>query len=142
MFFNIEYYGLKIDAVAILPDDEAIELPAEINLTSDKIKDLKFNLTVQSYYPLYQIETDDLEICDNDEQIDWDYLGIKRPTTNSDDDLLHIKPVWWTGYMRDFNDFNSKYFPDSGYTYRTITNTSGSTINITPDLLDNDIVDE
>jgi hypothetical protein len=135
MFFNVEYYGLKIDAVAILPDDESIELPAEINLTSEKIKELRFNLTIQSYYPLYQIETDDLEICDNDSEIDWDYLGVNRPDMNSDDDLLHIRPVWWTDYLREMKELQS------GYTYRTSLNTSGST-DVTPNMLDNDIVDE
>ena len=47
-FFNVEYYGLKIDAFASLPDDEIIELPQEINLTSEKVKEFRFNLAVNS----------------------------------------------------------------------------------------------
>lgn len=81
MFFNFDYYGIKIDAVLTLPDDKTIEIPREIqDLTGDRKRHIKFALTVRTYYPIFKILTDDLEVCDNDENIDWNSIGIPRPT--------------------------------------------------------------
>jgi hypothetical protein len=82
MFFNIDYFGIKIDAVLQLPDDKNIEIQREISMDSDTKKYIKFSLEVQSYYPIFKIESDDLIVCDNDPDIDWDYLEIPRPTND------------------------------------------------------------
>lgn len=81
-FFNISYFGLKIDAFFSLPNDSGIEIPREINISSDNNSTIKFSLEVKTYYPIFKFISDDFEICDNDDQIDWDFLGIKRPTGN------------------------------------------------------------
>lgn len=78
-FFNISYFGLKIDAFFKLPSESGIEIPREINLTSDNTITMKFSLEVNTYYPIFQVMTDDHEICDNDEQIDWEFLGVPKP---------------------------------------------------------------
>lgn len=81
-FFNISYFGLKIDAFFKLPSESGIDIPREINLTSDNTITMKFSLEVNTYYPIFQVITDDHEICDNDEQIDWEFLGIPKPDGN------------------------------------------------------------
>lgn len=78
-FFNISYFGLKIDAFFKLPSESGIDIPREINLTSDNTITMKFSLEVNTYYPIFQVITDDHEICDNDEQIDWEFLGVPKP---------------------------------------------------------------
>ena len=80
MFFNIDYYGIKIDAVLKLPDDKTIEIQREINYDSDKKKTIKFSLEVQSYFPIFRIDLDDLITCDNDGDINWDYIGVPKPS--------------------------------------------------------------
>jgi hypothetical protein len=79
-FFNISYFGLKIDAYFKLPSDEGIDIPREINLGSDDKITMKFTLEVQTYYPIFDTVSDDLEVCENDDQIDWDFLGVPKPT--------------------------------------------------------------
>jgi len=80
MFFNLDYFGIKIDAVLLLPDDKTIEIPREITMDSDRKKFIKFSLEVHTYYPIFKIDIDDLIICDNDDDIDWEYLEVTRPT--------------------------------------------------------------
>ena len=87
MFFNFDYFGLKIDAVLVLPDDKAIEIPRENSLDKDRKKTIKFALNISTYYPIFKITSDDLEICDNDDEIDWENLNVPRPTTNFQDSL-------------------------------------------------------
>lgn len=82
MFFSIDYYGLKIDAMLKLPDDKSIEIPREITMDLDRKKTIKFSLEVSSYYPIFMIDIDDLITCDNDNDIDWDSLNIPRPTND------------------------------------------------------------
>lgn len=100
MFFNIDYFGLKLDAVLLLPDETNIDIPREITMESDRKKTIKFSLDVQSYYPIFRIDSDDLIVCDNDEEIDWDYLGISKPTTEY---LSTIK-----NYNASINNLNRK----------------------------------
>jgi hypothetical protein len=80
MFFNIDYFGIKIDAILLLPDDKNIEIQREISMESDRKKFIKFSLEIQTYYPIFKIDIDDLIVCDNDDDIDWEYLGIAQPT--------------------------------------------------------------
>lgn len=81
-FFRIEYYGIAIDSFFSLPDDP------DIQINSDKMdfqqEDTKTKITltlnVRSYYPAFRIDVDDLEVCDNDDEIDWNMLDIPKPT--------------------------------------------------------------
>ena len=82
MFFNVDYFGLKINAIVSLPDDKTIEIPRDIDMSSDRKKTIKFALEVKSYYPIFKIESDDLIVCDNDDEINWEYLGIPQPTND------------------------------------------------------------
>ena len=80
MFFNIDYFGIKLDAVLKLPDDKSIEIVHEITMESDRKKTIKFSLEVHSYYPIFKIDSDDLIVCDNDDELDWEQLGVPQPT--------------------------------------------------------------
>ena len=79
-FFYISYYGLKIDAFFKLPASTGVEIPREINLGSDNTISMKFSLDVETYYPIFMVATDDFEICDNDDSIDWNFLGKPKPS--------------------------------------------------------------
>lgn len=113
MFFNIDYFGIKIDAVLQLPDDKTIEIQREINMDSDRKKFIKFPLEVQTYYPIFKIDVEDLIVCDNDDEIDWDYIGISRPT---DDYLESIK-----NYNQSFGVTNVKGGPSGSTTVEGMT---------------------
>ena len=111
-FFNISYFGIKIDAFFKLPSDGGIEIPREINLASDNTITMKFTVEVNTYYPVFNTNSDDFEICDNDASIDWDFLGVKRPDgsdiSNSDGSLNR------TYFYHNFNDnrTNQKLFKE------------------------------
>ena len=78
-FYSISYFGMKIDSFFRLPSDSGIDIPREISISSDNVHSIKFSLEVLTYYPDFTTVTDDYEICDNDDEIDWDFLGIDRP---------------------------------------------------------------
>ena len=107
MFFNIDYYGMKIDAVFELPDDKEITLPRDISLDSDTKKTLKFSLRVSSYYPSFIQDTDDLEVCDNDDTIDWERLEIPKPIDNDYLKNNTIKRVLWENYIWNTTNIDS-----------------------------------
>ncbi len=92
-FFNMDYFGLKIDLVLQLPDDKSIEIPTEGDFTSDKKKIIKFPLVVKTYYPLWTVDTDDIE-CNNEE-----FDTIKR--------------VYWQEYIHEESKFKDKVYPDN-----------------------------
>jgi hypothetical protein len=100
-FFYISYFGLKIDAFFKLPSDTGIEIPREINLASDNTITMKFSLEVQTYYPCFQVLSDDYEICDNDDEIDWEYLGIPKPDGNTEGAVRPLKRVYWYHNLLD-----------------------------------------
>lgn len=127
-FFNIDYYGIKVDAVLLLPDDKGIEVPEEISLESETKKMITFSLNVETYYPIFQIALDDLIVCENDDDIDWDYLEVARPTSefnnsvkNYNDSinqtnyigaesgstekegLTEIRKVYWSNYFQQYD---------------------------------------
>lgn len=81
-FFSFDYYGLKMDAVLTLPDDKSIEIPREVTMDSDRKNKIKFSLEIRTYYPIFNIDSDDLIPCDNDDDINWEYLGIPKPSTD------------------------------------------------------------
>jgi len=111
MFFRMDYYGLQIDAVLLLPDDQSIEIPREIDMGSDTRKVMKFSINVKSYYPIFKINVDDLEVCDNDDEFDWNRFGVPKPTTDYFDtlkkylknygqvDSAGIQKVFWKTYF-------------------------------------------
>ena len=78
-FFNISYFGLKIDSYMKLPNDTGIDIPREINIGSKDDPTITFSLEIVTYYPIFTVLSDDYEICDNDDNIDWEFLGIDRP---------------------------------------------------------------
>jgi len=82
-FFNMDFFGIKIDNILELPDDKTIKLPrdSDINLTSDNVKSLTFSLNVRSNYPSWQVDTDEIE-CENKE-------------------FENIKRVYWNVYVHD-----------------------------------------
>jgi hypothetical protein len=92
-FFNMDYFGLKIDLVLQLPDDKSIEIPTEGDFTSDKKKIIKFPLIVKTYYPLWTVDTDDIE-CNNEE-----FETIKR--------------VYWQEYIHDESKLKDRVYPDN-----------------------------
>ena len=101
MFFNYDYYGLKIDAVFVLPDDKSIEIIREQSLETEHKKHIKFQLVVQTYYPSFYHDTDKFEICDNDNELDWSRICFDRPEEGDFDNLDKIRPVYWKSYMWD-----------------------------------------
>jgi len=128
-FYNYDYYGVKIDAFFGLPDDKSIEIQREINMESERKKKITFSLEVQTYYPIFMIDTDDLIVCDNDDMFDWDYIGLTQPTLNyedslkkyneshgqtsyagSDDDFIEgktgIRQVYWYNMYREMDQYN------------------------------------
>lgn len=94
-FFNISYFGLKIDAFFKLPSETGIEIPREINISSEGIMTMKFTLEVNTYYPVFNVMSDDFEICDNDDQIDWNFLGIPKPNGELPSSAGVLKRVYW-----------------------------------------------
>jgi hypothetical protein len=119
MFFRFEYFGLPIDGFFKLPDDNSIEFPTEINMESQNNRfPLTFNLDIKTYYPIFQVNTDDLEVCDNDNEIDWNYLGVPQPTHDFKKSIIAyykshdqeysdfaINRVFWKTYLYRLNEF-------------------------------------
>jgi len=115
MFFNFDYYGIKIDAILKLPDDKTIEIPRESTIDSDKKKTINFSLDINTYYPIFTIDIDDLIYCDNDAEIDWEYLNIIRPTENFTDSLKNFNKN--NGQVSNVN--TTFYSGDNGITWTT-----------------------
>ena len=101
MFFNIDYFGIKIDTVFALPDDKTIEIVKEINLDTDHKKHIKFSLVVQTYYPSFLEDSDDYIIADNDHEIDWSRMCKTRPSLKDPNDLSKIRAVYWKNWIWD-----------------------------------------
>lgn len=80
-FFNIDYYGIKIDATLELPDDKSFEIPEKSSLDeADRKKTVKFGLNVRSYYPVFREDADIMEVCDNDNEINWNFMTCIKPS--------------------------------------------------------------
>lgn len=119
MFFNIDYFGIKIDAVFSLPDDKEIQIEREVTMDSDPKKHIKFSLKVDSYYPIFLIEKDkfididDFTICDNDDEIDWNRMYKQKPAEIDSQDLNHIRSVYWKLNILEKNEIISTKTLDS-----------------------------
>lgn len=92
-FFNMDYFGIKMDIVLQLPDDKQVEIPSEGDFTSDKKKTIKFPLVVKSYYPVWTVDTDNVE-CYNEE-------------------FENIKRVYWQSYVHDMEKLREKIVPEN-----------------------------
>ena len=111
MYFNIDYFGIKIDAVFSLPDDKDIKIERELNMETDMKKHITFGLKVQTYYPVFLVENygfidiDDYTICDNDDEIDWTKTYKKKPSELSEKDIATVRRVYWKGnIVEDHSD--------------------------------------
>ena len=107
MFFNIDYFGIKIDAVFSLPDDKEIEIIRDVNLEAEDKKHIKFSLTVQTYYPSFLEDTDDYIVCDNDNDIDWTRTCKTKPS-GKDIDLSQVRSVYWKNWIWDIQYFDDQ----------------------------------
>lgn len=94
-FFFISYFGIKIDAHFKLPSDSGIEIPREVNLASNDTMTIKFSLDINTYYPVFDTMTDDYEVCENDDNIDWNYLGIPKPDGNIPSNVGELRRTYW-----------------------------------------------
>lgn len=95
-FYSFDYFGIKIDSFFKLPPDSGIEIPRDHNMTSDPVTPtIKFSLEVQTYFPIFNTDSEDCEVCDNDDQIDWNFLGIPRPTIEGNENCKGLKRVNW-----------------------------------------------
>ncbi len=93
-FTSFDYFGQKLDLFFRLPPDKSIEIIREQNLGSEITPTITMQLEVQTYYPVFLTNTDDCEVCDNDAQIDWNFLGVERPT-GDDTNCKGLKRVYW-----------------------------------------------
>jgi hypothetical protein len=100
-FYNIDYHGLKIDAAFNLPDEKTIEIIRDITLDTENKKHIKFSLIVNTYYPSFFEDTDDYEICDNDDEIDWNRMCKTKPSLKNISELSKIRQVYWKNYIWD-----------------------------------------
>jgi len=105
-FFNMDYFGIKIDNVLELPDDKTIQLPrdSDISMDSENTKSITFSINVKSHYPSWRVDTDEIE-CENQE-----YENIKKSYWESYihdidkiDDTIPIDPD-----SRSIEDFDKK----------------------------------
>lgn len=108
LYFNIDYFGLKIDAVFNLPDDRNIEITRDITLDTDSKKHIKFSLIVSTYYPSFYEDSDDYIICDNDSDIDWSRLCKTRPSEKNANDLDKVRAVYWKNWIWDMDYVDDK----------------------------------
>jgi len=92
-FFSMNYFGIKIDLVLTLPDDKTITIPQEADLTSDKTRNIKFPLTVRGYYPIWKVDTDNIN-CYNE-------------------DFEKIKRVYWEDYIYDMKALRERVVPEN-----------------------------
>ena len=93
--FFIQYYGMRIDAFFKLTPESGIEIPREVSLSSDNTISIKFSLDVNTHYPVFTVYTDDYEVCDNDDSIDWNFIGIPKPGTEEMPVNLSLKRTYW-----------------------------------------------
>lgn len=92
-FFNMDYFGMKIDLVLQLPDDKSIEMPLEGDFQNDRKKIIKFPLIVKGYYPVWTVDTDNVE-CYNEE-------------------FENIKRVYWQYYVHDMQKLRERIIPEN-----------------------------
>ena len=71
-------------------------------MTSDNTMSIKFTVEIHTYYPLFTVMSDDYEICDNDDSIDWNFLGIKKPDGEEIPNAAgYLSRVYWYHDLSD-----------------------------------------
>jgi len=103
MYFNFDYFGIKINAVFSLPDDKQIEILREQNLDTEHKKYIKFSIVVNTYYPSFYEDVDDYIIADNDNDINWTRMCKTRPSLKDPNDLSKVRAVYWKSYLWDIS---------------------------------------
>jgi len=100
-FFSISYFGMKIDSFFKLPSDGGIDIPRNggIGIDGSTIT-IKFTLEVVTFYPSFTVNTEDYEMCDNDDSIDWEFLGVEKPNVNSKS-KEEVKRAYWYNNLLD-----------------------------------------
>jgi len=119
MFFRYNYFGLPMNAFFKLPDDFTVEINRDDGMdAANRYKKLTFNLSIQTYYPIFKVNIDYLEVCDNDDEIDWEILGVPRPTTDFCQTIeeyyksqgqkgitCNFNRVFWKNYYHSLNNY-------------------------------------
>ena len=72
------------------------------------------NLDIKTYYPIFQVNIDDLEVCDNDTEIDWNYLGVPRPTKDFRASII----AYYKAHGQEYSDFAVNRVFWKSYLYR------------------------
>lgn len=117
-FFRLNYYGMPIDAYFRLPDDKSVEIIRTDDQSTERYKKMSFSLAVDTYYPVFKVNIDDLEVCSNDDDLDWNALGVPRPTEDFCNTLeayyksagqegvsCNFNRVFWKAYYYNLKDF-------------------------------------
>lgn len=99
-FFSISYFGMKIDAYFKLPSEGGIDIPRTGGIGEDGKITIKFTLEIVTYYPAFTVNTEDYEICDNDDSIDWAFLDVEKPNKNSKS-KEELKRAYWYNNLLD-----------------------------------------
>lgn len=85
--FRMNYFGMTLENVLTLPDEKEITINRDIGgLDTDTKKSINFTLTVSSYYPIWEVDTDRIE-C-------------------GDDELVNYRRVFWDVYIHDLSDIS------------------------------------
>jgi len=92
---------MKIDSFFKLPSDGGIDIPRNggIGIDGSTIT-IKFTLEVVTFYPSFTVNTEDYEMCDNDDSIDWEFLGVEKPNVNSKS-KEEVKRAYWYNNLLD-----------------------------------------
>jgi hypothetical protein len=77
-FMYFEHNFMNIDAVMLIPDTNQVTIQREKNLTSDDTIKLAVSFEVQTYYPAYRKDTDDIVYPKGTR---W-YVELKDATSN------------------------------------------------------------
>lgn len=85
-FFRMDYFGVNIENVLLLPDDKTIEIPREFALEGNTRKTIKFPLTVRTYFPIWDVDTDKVE-CE-------------------DEVFETVKRIYWDVYIHELQDLS------------------------------------
>lgn len=104
-FFNIDYFGVKLDCVFNLPDDNDVKIEREVTMDTDSKKEISFSVNVETYYPVFQQDTDDFIVCDNDDSPEMEAYWAKgcKEKPSFDSDIGSIKRVNWKAYIWDYD---------------------------------------
>jgi hypothetical protein len=110
-FFRFDYFGLPIDANFELPDGSSIEniAPDSIDFNqTDRFPTIKYSLEVRTYFPIFKVDSDDLQVCDNDDELNWDLIDVPKPELDYIETVKKYKNI-----TEDKEKIDSVLKPDS-----------------------------